>query len=363
VQTDAIPLALDLRSLFRDSEARAARLKLLIDVSRDLAAVESPGLHAAVAQAAQRAALFAGYGAGAVQPDSMPAGDDALIIPLSALAERGRPGMSLVFSCPMNPAAIAAQEDADALRLLVELIEARLTVDLHRRKEARLLERLERREKELEQVLSRVVGAQESERAAISADLHDSVAQQVAAMHRRLELVHLDLAERNPTVAADVKDLIGIARKAVSDLRGVIAGLRPPSLDDLGVAAALREDARRLETAGHKVSVSDRLDRRLPTWLETLLFRVAQEAFNNVAKHAPGASVSLDLMLDPEQSAVLLTVENAGGRPAEIAETSETPRFGLEMMRERLMAVAGSLEADPTPTGYRIRALVPLTGA
>lgn len=354
--------SLDLRSLFRDSEARAARLKLLIDVSRDLAAANGDQLTKAVDRAAQRAALFAGYGAGALAAASEPVPEGALAIPLTALAERGRSDGSLVFSTPMNPAAISSQEDADALRLMVEMIEARLIVDLQRRKEIELLARLERREKALEQVLSRVVSTQESERAAISADLHDGVAQQVAALHRRLELVHLDLAPVDARIAGEVKALITVARQSVSDLRGVIAGLRPLSLDDLGVSAALREEARRLETAGHVVRMSDRIGRRLPDWLETLLFRVGQEAFNNVAKHAPGATVDLDLAITPDGGDVVLTIEDAGGRSVQPSTAAQAQRFGLEMMRERLLAVAGALEAGPTPRGYLIRASVPLAG-
>jgi len=360
---DIAPPALDLRSLFRDSEARAARLKLLIEVSRDLATADGEGLTAAVERAAQRAALFAGYGAGGLCMAPAHQTDGALVIPLSALSKRGREGVSLTFSTPLNPAAISSQEDADALRLMVEMIEARLIVDLQRRKEAELLERLERREKALEQVLSRIVTAQEGERAAISADLHDGVAQQVAALHRRLELVHLDLAPHDPRMALEIEALIGVARKAVSDLRGVIAGLRPLSLDDLGVAAALREEARRLEAAGHIVHIADRIGRRLPEWLETLLFRVAQEAFNNVGKHAPGATVDLDLAVSPDRGDVVLTIEDAGRERRLVSTTDDTPRFGLDMMRERLLAVAGVLEAGPTRQGYRIRAVVPLAGA
>ncbi|MFC0633591.1 sensor histidine kinase [Brevundimonas balnearis] len=358
---DVATSALDLRSIFRDSEARAARLKLLIEVSRDLAATDGDRLIEAVDRAAQRAALFAGYGAGRVGTVAEPAADGALVIPLSALAARGREGVSLTFSTPLNPAAISSQEDADALRLMVEMIEARLIVDLQRRKEAELLKRLERREKALEQVLSRVVTAQEGERAAISADLHDGVAQQVAALHRRLELVHLDLTPRDPRMALEIGALIEVARKAVSDLRGVIAGLRPLSLDDLGVAAALREEARRLEAAGHVVKITDRVGRRLPDWLETLLFRVAQEAFNNVAKHAPGATVNLEFDVGRDGEEVVLSIEDAGGQGPRATASDQTPRFGLDMMRERLSAVAGSLEAGPTARGYRIRAVAPLT--
>jgi signal transduction histidine kinase len=354
-------LTTDLRSLFRDSEARAARLRLLIEVSRDLAGAGPDRLEPVLSHAARRAAMFAGYADGMISEGGKAAAEDALVVPLDALAEKGRPGVSLVFSRPLNTGAISAPEDAETLRLLVEMIEARLTVELQGRKEGELLGRLERRERELEQVLSKVVGAQEAERAAISADLHDGVAQQVAALHRRLELLRLD-AGPETLQARELDALIDGARRAVSDLRGIIAGLRPPSLDDLGAAAALREEARRLEGEGHAVSVSDALSGRLPAWLETLLFRIGQEALNNVAKHAPGATVRLDLAQDGDGGFVALTVEDTGGPGSIDSSGSVAPRFGLDIMRERLSAVAGRLEAGPTAHGFRVRAVVPLTG-
>lgn len=350
----------DLRSLFRDSEARAARLKLLIGISRDLAAADGLDLDQAVDRATQRAALFAGYARGTLQGASETSPGDAFVIPLEMLAEQGRPGVRLVFTAALNPGAISTQDDAETLRLLVEMIEARLTVDLQQRREIELRSRLERRERELEQVLSKVVTAQESERAAISADLHDGVAQQVAALHRRLELLRLDLGHDAPDgVIAEVDAMIYVSRQSVADLRGVISGLRPTTLDDLGVVAALKDEARRLEAAGHVVSVYDQLPGRLPDWQETLLFRIGQEAMNNIAKHAPGASVRLDVVVDAERGDVILSVEDSGGRGQARAPSDDAPRFGLEIMRERLAAVAGSLDAQPTANGFRIRATVP----
>lgn len=362
VQAEGTLSGLDVRTLFRDSQARAARLKLLIEVSRELAAADRDTLDAAIDAAAVKAARFAGFRTGSLVEGGVTFDDGDLAIPLQSLAERGRVSVSLLFSSPSNPQTLANEEDAAALSLLVEMIEARLTVELQRRKEAELIERLAAREKELEQVLSRVVSAQERERAAISADLHDGVAQTMTGLHRHLELVHLDLPPGNEAAAERLQDLVRIARTAVSDLRGVIAGLRPPSLDDLGVVAALREEAGRLESAGHQVTVADGLGRRLPGWLETLLFRIGQEAFNNAFKHAPGAAVSLDLSVSSDRRAILLSVLTSGGtRPADRGDASAA-RFGLEIMRERLAEVAGRLEAGPVAGGFSIRASIPLAG-
>ncbi len=352
-----------MRSLFRDSEARAARLRLLIQASRDLSAAEGDELEAALATAARRAAWFAGYGEGAVRGPEADPHAGAIAIPFDVLAARGAPGMRLELWSPRNPGGQTDEDDAGALRLLAEMIEARLTVRFQHASRLDLLDRLQRRETELEQVLSRIVGAQEAERRAISADLHDGVAQKIAALHRRLELVQMDLPpEEERPLRAEVEQLITIARTAVGDVRALIAGLRPTSLDDLGVMAALGEEARRLEGLGHPVTLRGPASRRLPDWLETLIFRVGQEALNNAAKHAPGAAVTLDLIIDDSTGAAVLIVENQGGGPAGESEPGGL-RFGLDIMRERLACVAGRLEVGPIPGGFRIRATVPLTGA
>lgn len=361
-QPAADALTTDMRSLFRDSEARAARLRLLIQASRDLAAAEGGELDAALATAARRSAWFAGYGQGAIRGPEDPPHPEAVSIPFETLAARGAPGMRLELWSRRNPDAQSGEGDADALRLLAEMIEARLTVRFQHASRLELLERLARRETELEQVLSRVVGAQEAERRAISADLHDGVAQQIAALHRRLELLQMDLpAEVERPLRVELEQLIAVARAAVGDVRALIAGLRPTSLDDLGVMAALGEEARRLEGMGHGVILRGPISRRLPDWLETLIFRLGQEALNNAAKHAPGAEVTLDLVIDDAAGTAILTVQNRGGG-AQGGQGSAGVRFGLDIMRERLSAVAGRLEAGPVSGGFRIRAIVPLTG-
>ena len=355
-------LTTDLRSVYRASEARAARLRLLIQVSRDLAATGEAGLDAALNLAAHRAALFAGFAEGALRRQDDASPPDAMLIPLDALSARGETGRRLEFRSRLNAEALDSEEDAEALRLLIEMIEARLIIALEQRNREDLLARLAQRERQLEEVLSEVVRGQELERRAISADLHDGVAQQIAALHRRLELLQLDLpADAQARLSEEVGGLIDIARLTVSDLRRLIAGLRPTALDDLGVVAALREEARRLEAGGHTVAIRTRNMQRLPDWLETLIFRVGQEGLNNAAKHAAGSAVELDLIVDEAAGAMILTIDSAGGH-GRGAETPSGTRFGLEIMRERLAAVAGRLEAGPLGDGFRIRAVVPVTG-
>lgn len=354
-------LTTDLRSVYRASEARAARLRLLIQVSRDLAAAGEAGLDAALSRAAHRAALFAGFAEGALRRKEDAASPDSMLIPLEGLSARGEAGRRLEFSARLNPAALDSEEDAEALRLLIEMIEARLIIALEQRNRGALLERLAHRERQLEEVLSEVVRGQELERRAISADLHDGVAQRIAALHRRLELLQLDVPTDGPAgLSTEVGALIDIARLTVSDLRRLIAGLRPTALDDLGVVAALREDARRLEAAGHSVTIRAPNMQRLPDWLETLIFRVGQEGLNNAARHAAGSAVDLDLVVDEAAGVMILTLDSAGGDRRDGTPTTG-PRFGLEIMRERLAAVAGRLEAGARGDGFRIRAVVPVT--
>lgn len=352
----------DLRSLFRDSEARAARLRLLIQVSRELETADGDRLEPVLARASQKAALFTGYAHGAPRQTVAPLPPGARLLPFDRLAEQGETGHGLVLWGPRNPASPGSEEDEEALRLLVEMIESRLIMAHQRARQTRLLDRLAQRERELEQVLSEVVRAQEIERRALSADLHDGVAQQIAALHRRLELLQLDLpSEAGADLSDEVGFLIDVARRSVGDLRRLIAGLRPMSLDDLGVVAALYEEGRRLEAMGHRVQIRERGMRRLPDWLETLIFRVAQEGLNNAAKHAPGSAVDLELILDSVAGQVILTVMDDGGRGPPDARTA-ADRLGLEIMRERLTAVASTFEAGPVGDGFRLRATIPLAG-
>jgi len=176
------------------------------------------------------------------------------------------------------------------------------------------------------------------------------------------------LEEIDPNDSARLTQLTGgireLARSAVIDLRRLVFDLRPIALDDLGLAAALRAYAnRRLAERGVHVSVETiGMKDRLPSQLETALFRVLQEAINNVAKHARATSVRIELLRMNQDLAAVVLDDGIGFDPSAIHQPTHTGEaLGLLGIRERVEMLGGSLNIDSSPgAGTRVHLRVPL---
>ena len=255
---------IELRDLYRSAEARAARLRLLVETRRDLASASSEGLDPILQTSAKRAAYFAGYQGGSINFDAFGPG-----MPLQAPgAERRRVGTLFLEAEP--PTTEMDQQDSEAFQLLCHLI-------------ATAIDRADRRRR-LEQVVSRLFSAQEDERRRVSRDLHDGVAQTANAVFRRLEL----RSEQETETAPEDLELAIMAKALVKELRQVIAGLRPTVLDDLGLAPALDALAQSLSTEGYEVAFTTKGVMPWPNTIATAFYRVGQEALTNIRKHAGG---------------------------------------------------------------------------
>ena len=192
---------------------------------------------------------------------------------------------------------------------------------------------------------------QEEERGRVAHDLHERVAQSLTALRLGLDVSPIDAAgrERLRALAADV----------LGDVRRLALELRPTSLDTLGLEAALRACARDLrQRGGPEVEVCVALPAHLPSTDATLLFRVAQEALTNVARHARATRASVVVL--GRDGAIDLVVEDdgAGFVPERLAPEART---GLTAMRERVVGAGGwwSLEAAPG-SGCRVHARLPV---
>ena len=131
-----------------------------------------------------------------------------------------------------------------------------------------------------------------------------------------------------------------------------MAELRPPGLDELGLLAALTEHARRLAgVSGFLITVRGAGEMpRLPPATEITLFRIAQEALINVAKHARASAAAIALEADAER--VILTVsDNGSGFDPAARFTEAIPHLGMASMRERAEAIGGQLRVESTPGG------------
>lgn len=205
----------------------------------------------------------------------------------------------------------------------------------------------------------RLAEAQDAEQRRLSAELHDRIGQNLTALGLNLSL--LDSAAEPGLPAAsrsrlrDSQDLVTGTMAAVRDL---IAELRPAVLDEYGLQPALRWLA---EQHQRRTGVTVRVEGeepapRLPAPVEMAMFRVAQEALTNVAKHAEAGSIVLELHRQGGRTLLDIKDDGAGFDPAAQATAAPGGHWGLEMMRERAEAAGASFEVSSAPgRGTRIR--------
>ena len=205
---------------------------------------------------------------------------------------------------------------------------------------------------------SRQLAAAE-ERARLARDLHDDTIQALVALGRQLDLLALDLAR--PEAAAErlerVQTLLGTTLDGV---RRMSQNQRPAALEDLGLVAALRAHADAWGDLGLHVALKIcGVPRRVPGAIEYAVYRVAQEALSNVARHAGVAEVEVELRFSADELSLCVTDDGHGFAPR------RTPAGqGLLGMRDRAAEIGAELEiTSPASTGRgtRVRLWVPLT--
>jgi PAS domain S-box-containing protein len=211
----------------------------------------------------------------------------------------------------------------------------------------------ERKKREAEhartELLSHLVFVQEDERRRIARDMHDQFGEQLTALSLRIALLR-QACENRGELADHVEALDTIAQRLDRDVELLVWQLRPTALDDLGLRAALTNYVQ--EWSQHssieaELHTSGLLDDRLAPEVETALYRIAQEALNNVAKHSRARRV--EVILERRADCVLLILEDdgVGFKPAESAAGRQG--FGLVGMQERAALVGASLEIESTP--------------
>jgi signal transduction histidine kinase len=210
----------------------------------------------------------------------------------------------------------------------------------------------ERRQAEAErartELLSRLVFAQEDERRRIAREMHDQFGEQLTALSRSIDGLK-DASAGSPHIAPLVDALETIARQIDRDVDQLVWQLRPTALDDLGLRAALanyvQDWSRRVDIPA-ALHTSGLLDERLASEAETTLYRIAQEALTNVAKHSRAKRV--DVILERQGDSVLLIVEDDGVGFDPDADGSAGGGFGLLGMQERAALVGATVEIEST---------------
>lgn len=208
---------------------------------------------------------------------------------------------------------------------------------------------------QIRDLLRRLVFAQEAERRRFSADLHDLVGQSLSVLGMGIETIRGLAAGSLPKKAdATFDQMSQLLKETMGSVRGVMSDLRPPLLDDYGLYAAIEWHARQLASrTGLRIEVAGaKVEPRPPADVEVALFRIAQEALTNVAKHA-GASHAR-VSVSNEAGRVRLVVEDDGCGIAPAANDAEVLGWGMAVMRERAAAVGGAMHVESPGRGTRV---------
>jgi PAS domain S-box-containing protein len=237
-----------------------------------------------------------------------------------------------------------------------------VTSDITGRKRAE--EELHKSHEQLRTLTFRLAQVEESQRRNMARELHDRVGQNLTALNINLNIIRSQLpADDAQKIGSRMDDSARLVEETIDDVRDVMADLRPPLLEDYGLLAALRQYAEQFALRTRlvvKVLESSKLFPRLSLDVETALFRVAQEALNNVAKHARASQVIIRAEADGEIVRLIVADDGQGFGLPEAARDEKAPGWGLISMRERVEAMGGTFQVDSvTGKGVQIILEIP----
>lgn len=268
-------------------------------------------------------------------------------------------GLGTISLHCMQPYAFT-EEDARLLTILA--VQAGLAIEnahlFDSQRRARLVAELQR--ERLRALTDRIVTTQEEERLRISRELHDEAGQALTSLKISLDLLRGSLPAEQESTRARLADLSALTGETMEALRTLAHDLRPPGLDTFGLNVAL-------EGLCHDFAARTAIDLQysgvdLPdvsTGLSLSLYRFAQEALTNVAKHAEARYVSVDLSLSDGE--ICLTIADDGKGFTYDPNSGRAQGIGLTSMQERTDLLGGRLEVEAWPgKGTRLSARVPL---
>ncbi len=199
------------------------------------------------------------------------------------------------------------------------------------------------------ELLARLVFAQEDERRRIARDMHDQFGEQLTALSLGICLLKSACGDRLD-LASKVDALDAVAQRLDHDVDQLVWQLRPTALDDLGLRAALTNYVQDWSTRSNipaELHTSGLLDDRLASEVETTLYRIAQEALNNVAKHSRAGRVEVILERRPDHVSLIVEDDGVGFEPGDSMMSGHG--FGLMGMQERAALVGASLQIESKP--------------
>lgn len=225
---------------------------------------------------------------------------------------------------------------------------------------------LRERERLLGQLLQKVVSAQEGERQRIARELHDGTGQILTALGLGLAAAGESVKSNPDLAASQLSELKHLNAEALQELHDLIGDLRPAVLDDLGLIPALKGQIREFEArTGVEATFSIEGKRRpVRPDIETIVFRIGQEALTNIAKHANAKYASVELCYNDQVLQLVVQDDGKGFDPSEALHVDGPRRaWGLLGMQERVALVGGTCKIVSQPgLGTRIEATIPRIG-
>jgi len=218
-------------------------------------------------------------------------------------------------------------------------------------------------ERQRRRAAASVIKAQEEERKRIARELHDETSQSLTGLVIGIRMIEESVPGDMPEIRERLHNISDLAHQTLNEVHTMAVRMRPSVLDDLGLAAALRSYVKEFSGNTH-IPVDLQLmgmSERLPAELETVLYRVVQEALTNIARHSGAGNCRVSLQR--RDGRIFATIaDNGHGFDPEMMMMSEKGRgLGLHGMKERIELVGGSLDLDSVPDqGATIQLEVPV---
>jgi two-component system sensor histidine kinase UhpB len=200
--------------------------------------------------------------------------------------------------------------------------------------------------------LSRIIEAQEGERKRISRELHDEIGQALTAIKFSLDMMEKDVPETLPTVLEKLRETKSLSNQTLTAMRQLSMDLRPTMLDDVGLIPTVRwyvqSFSNRLKIASNFQAVG--FEEKLPPQIETALYRILQEALNNIAKHSGATRIEISLERRDGLVSASVTDNGRGFDPVRVLRSDSLEGgLGILGMEERVSLLGGKIDIQSKP--------------
>ena len=231
-----------------------------------------------------------------------------------------------------------------------ELLAAAAERCLMAAEKARLMEDLAQREEQVRRLAEHMLHVEEMERRRISRELHDEAGQSLLCIRLQMELIEQALPESESELRSKLGEARDLTERTILEMRRLISALSPAVLEQLGLGAALRQLINRFQRL-HPCRVKLQLAKMgaLPQQTEVITYRLVQECFNNIGKHANARLVNISLVSADGFLKLIVEDNGVGFNVEEAFQKRES--FGMSGMRERVALLGGKFQAESRVEG------------